>query len=520
MLNIGLVFLLVRSLSELIKPSLENSLKNGQERCLMAIILVALVSVAVTRPMHAQQANPPDGHSAVQSGEPHTAPPAEFGPSVGSERERLLLERINQLEQRLARLESQAAMKSACENSAFLQPAVMPVQQAAAPGTPSEPPRDQDAGVLEFFRDTTINLTVDGYYGFNFNRPVGRINLLRAYDVLSDNFSLNQASLVIERAPNVPAGRRFGARVDLQYGQATETLQGSAVNEPRPQVYRALFQAYGTYVVPVGRGLTVDFGKWASPLGFENNYTKDQINYARSYYFNFLPFYHFGFRANYEFSNRLSVLYGLVNGVQQSEGFNGFKSQALWVTIKPTKTVSWNVNYFTGIQSRDTQPALNPGLPSLPTQPGLSTAVIRPRLKGRLHILDTYASWKPNDKVTLAGEADYAINREQRTSQPSRVSGGAAYARYQFVPKFALAARAEYLSDRGGLFSGVTQALKETTLTADYNVANGFLIRGEWRRDFSNRPFFLTVLPDVLKKEQNTLTLGLVWWFGRKEGAW
>jgi hypothetical protein len=70
------------------------------------------------------------------------------------------------------------------------------------------------------------------------------------------------------------------------------------------------------------------------------------------------------------------------------------------------------------------------------------------------------------------------------------------------------------------LFSGVTQALKETTLTADYLLANGFLVRGEWRRDFSNRPFFLTDRPNVLKKEQNTATLGLIWWFGPHSGAW
>src|SRR5262245_37989597 len=114
----------------------------------------------------------------------------------------------------------------------------------------------------------TYGVALDTYYGYNFNRPIGRINLLRAYDVKSNNFSLNQANVVVESAPNLDAGRRFGGRLDLQYGQATETLQGSLVNEPRPWVYRNIFQAYGTYVLPVGSGLTIDFGKWASSLGF------------------------------------------------------------------------------------------------------------------------------------------------------------------------------------------------------------------------------------------------------------
>jgi hypothetical protein len=100
------------------------------------------------------------------------------------------------------------------------------------------------------------------------------------------------------------------------------------------------------------------------------------------------------------------------------------------------------------------------------------------------------------------------------------VSGGAAYARYQLTPKFALAGRGEYLSDRGGLFSGATQALKESTATTEYKLSDGFLARVEWRRDFSNQPFFLTSVPGQLKKEQNTATLGLIWWFGQKQGAW
>jgi len=341
--------------------------------------------------------------------------------------------------------------------------------------------------------------------------------LLRAYDVLSNSFSLNQATIVLERAPNLEAGRPYGVRVDLQYGQATETLQGSAVNEPRPQVYRPVFQAYGTYVIPVGTGLTVDFGKWASALGIENNYTKDQMNYSRSYLFNFLPFYHFGFRSSYNLSKRLNINYWVVNGVQQSEDLNGFKSQAVLLTMKLAGSLSWNVNYFEGIEQPDVQLALNPGVPEMATQPGLSINIIGHRPGRRLHIIDSYATWNANSKLTLAGEVDYVVHRSENGG--AHVTAGAAYARYQFTPKFALAGRGEYFPDWGGLFSGVTQFLRESTFTAEYRVTDGFLLRGEWRRDFSDHPFFLTRAPEILRKEQNTATLGLIWWLGRKEGA-
>lgn len=423
--------------------------------------------------------------------------------------------RINGLEEQLKQKRSMEAPSAALETAEL-----KPVVQIAGAGPSAQAATAAERSANDFLQGTTLNLTMDGYYAYNFNRPVGRVNLLRAYDVSSNSFSLNQATVILERAVDPAAGKRFGARLDLQYGQATEALQGNAANEPRPQAYRPVFQAYGTYVAPIGKGLTIDFGKFASAMGYEGNYSKDQFNYSRAYFFNFLPFYHMGFRNTYTVNDKLTLSYWLINGVQQTEDFNGFKSQVVQVIVKPAKTVQWNFIYHVGREQRDLQPALNPGLPTLPTQPGLSTTPIVPTPDGRFHLLDTYISWNASPKLTLVGEADYVINRQFENSAPAHVSGGAAYAHYQFTAKSAVAARAEYFSDRGGMFSGVTQALKETTLTYEYKLADGFLARFEWRRDFSNQPFFLTETPGQLKKEQNTATVGLVWWWGQKQGSW
>jgi hypothetical protein len=397
-------------------------------------------------------------------------------------------------------------------------------------GKSQEPPATStaltadDRKNLDFLRDTTINLGVDAYYAYNFNHPVGRVNLLRAYDVLSNNISLNQASVIFERAPNVSEGRRFGGRLDLQFGQATDTLQGNPANEPRPQIYRNIFQAYGTYIAPLGKGLTVDFGKWSSSLGVENNYTKDQMNYSRSYLFDFLPFYHMGVRASYPVNDRLTVNYWLVNGTNQAEATNAFKDELFGFVVKPRKTITWTANYYLGQEHPDRIP-VNPVGP-IPVQPGLSFQAIRPAPDGRLHIIDSYVSWQASRKLSAALEGDYVIERLWRnealgrSSAPSHVTAGAVYVRSELTPKVAVAGRAEYLSDRGGLFSGLTQALKETTATFDYKFGDGFLMRYEWRRDFSNQPTFLTDTQGAFSKEQTTATVGLIWWWGRKEGAW
>jgi uncharacterized coiled-coil protein SlyX len=249
---------------------------------------------------------------------------------------------VDQLQARVADLEARLKATALVENKAPPEP--LQTSPPAPPSPPSEPM--SVAG-------TTINFLVDGYYSYNFNAPIGRANRLRAYDVSSNSFSINQAALVLENAPDPDNGKRWGARLDLQWGQATQTLQGNTANEPRPDIYRDLFQAYGTFIAPLGKGLQVDFGKWSSSLGIEGNYTQDQMNYSRSYWFNFLPFYYTGVRTHYQFSDQFGVNYWVTNGTQQTEAFNGFKDQLGGVVLQPRKNVNWTVNYYFGQEHPD-----------------------------------------------------------------------------------------------------------------------------------------------------------------------
>ncbi len=394
-----------------------------------------------------------------------------------SARERQLLDRIEALEKRLAAVEA----------------------RVAPPPDPPRSPTGDSSSIPGFAAGTTMNVLLDGYYQYNFNNPIGRVNLLRAFDSSSNNFTLNQAAVAIERAADPAQGRRFGVRLDLMFGQATESLGGNPANEPRTAPYRNIFQAYGTYVVPLGTGLNVDFGRFASSLGMEGSFTKDQINYTRSLLFTALPFYHMGFRTSYKLSGSTTASWLLVNGLNQMEDFNGFKSNHFMLSSSLSKNLSWTGSYYVGRETPDR---------------------LGPRPDGRTHIADTYATLNATPKLTLAGEADYIVSRTYANSSPARLAGGAGYAKYQFAPKFSLAGRFEYLSDRGGYFSGATQSLKEGTVTAVYQPADGFQLRWELRHDRSNHPFFLTHTNGVLKQDQSTALMGLIWWFGGKQGAW
>jgi len=492
------------------------------------IILGALVLAGLVVPLRGQSMTSGTATAGVQGAAREQRVPQEVIQELEA-----MKKRIEELEARLKRdgrgVDADAASEAVAVPHA--EPSIRVGSTNPSPSSQAPPDsaalipteNSEDRKTLDFLRTTTLNLGLDTYYGYNFNNPVGRVNLLRAYDVLSNEFSLNQASVILERAPDVRAGRRWGARLDLQFGQATDTLQGNPSNEPRPEIYRNIFQAYATYVFPVGKGINLDFGKWGSPLGIEGNYTKDQINYSRSYWFNFLPFYHMGARVGIPLNDQFTVNYWIVNGTNQVEATNGFKDQLFGFTAKPHKGVTWTMNYYLGQEHPDRSVST---CGPIPVQPGLCFAAITPAPNGRTHIFDSYVNWQATPKLLFALEGDYFVTRvwanaaPGQSSAPAHTDGGAAYIQYQLTPKLALAGRAEYMSDRDALFSGISQALKENTITFDYKVADGLLMRYEWRHDFSNQPTFLSDVQGVLKKDQNTATLGLVWWWGRKEGSW
>ncbi len=264
-------------------------------------------------------------------------------------------------------------------------------------------------------------------------------------------------------------------------------------------MYRNVWQAYGTYVFDAGRGVQLDFGKFASILGFETNYAKDNNQFSRAYLFNFLPFYHSGVRLTLPVNDKLTLMYMLTNGVQQTEEFNNFKSNHIAAVVKPTGKIVWTINYYLGQEQADG---------NLPDGPN-----------GFFKVFDTYATFNATPKVGLGVDVNYVTNEVNRGDPSLSLQGTAVYARYQAAPQTAASLRYERLDDEG-LFGGVAQVLHEVTATVEHKFADGFLVRGEFRRDWSNEQFFTTRTPGALQAHQNTALVGLVWWFGNKTGTW
>lgn len=347
------------------------------------------------------------------------------------------------------------------------------------------------------WRNVLFGVTLEGYFEHNTNAPADRVNTLRAYDSRAGQFGLQQAAVLVELAPQPDAGRRFGLRFDLQFGQATESVQGSAANEPRPEVYRHVWQAYGSYVIPVGSGLQCDVGKFASNLGYESNYAKDNQAFSRAFLFAFLPFYHAGLRASYHVNDRLSLMGAIVNGIQQTEDFNDRTSTQLSVTTKPMSGVSWTASYYRGREQPDG---------GLPGGPG-----------GLFQVFDSYVSAPLGSRLSIALDVNRTTNAGWRREPAASLVGLAGYVSARVASATSVGLRYERLDDEE-LFAGVTQVLQEVTVTLEQRLADGLLLRAEFRRDWSNQDLF-PAETDVRRAQPTVLVAG-VWWFGNKSGIW
>jgi len=389
---------------------------------------------------------------------------------------------------------------------ALILSAGLTVPVAAQTAAPPERPEDADQPGTdpEPWRKIQFGATLEAYYQYNANEPPDRISLLRAYDTRANTFAIQQATVLAELAPAPDEGRRYGMRVDLMFGQATETVQGNPANEPRPDVYRHIWQAYGSYVFPVGRGLRTDFGKFASNLGFETNYAKDNDHFSRSYLFNFLPYYHSGLRTSLPVHDKVTLMYMLTNGIQQTEDFNDFKSNHFAAVLAPVTNVSWTVNYYFGQEQPD-------------ASTGSGEVVAR---DGWFRVFDTYVSWTPTPALGFGLDVNH-VTSEVESADPSRATTGlGAYARYRAAPEATFALRYERLDDEGN-FAGVDQLLQELTLTGEWKFADGFLARLELRRDWSDMPYFPgSGGAGDLRDHQDTILIGVVWWMGNKKGVW
>lgn len=330
---------------------------------------------------------------------------------------------------------------------------------------------------------------VDGYYSLNFNHPASRNNVIRNFDVKANQITLNFAKLTMEHTPDP-----VGFKLELAAGRGMEVFH--ATEPASSEVYKHLFQAYLSVKPKTWKGFQFDFGKFNTSAGAELTETHLNWNYSRSLLFTNGPYYHFGARASMPVNQYFTAGVQLVNGWNNVEDNNSAKTVGLTAALTTPK-FAWFNNYYFGNEKTD-------------ISDGVHVAA-----KGARHFYDTVLSFNPSGRVSGLINFDYGVDRNPG-ARSNAFYGISVAARAIGNDYFAISPRYDWYKDRDGFITTRSQTLQEFTLSGDLKMREGFLMRLEYRRDWSSVPFFDRGNELASARHQDTALVGFIVYFGPK----
>ena len=296
-----------------------------------------------------------------------------------TERERWLLDRVEQLEKRVAELESKSlpaasSTPSTASPSAATTPETMAIPAAAegpntAPvaaatttssSTAVKPPSEQTVGAgakpekaapFAFADFTWLNgnprtktvpldtpfftpeIRADVDYIYDFHHPKD--------DTISGSSEVFRANEVQVTQMGVGGDFHFDnvrARIMTQFGLYSQTTPRNDASYSRGQwnldgAYRYLSEAYGGYHFNALHGINVDAGIFMSYVGLFSYYNFDNWAYQPSYVSSNTPWFFNGVRVQIFPTDKLKIEPWFINGWQSYGRFNnrpGFGFQILW----------------------------------------------------------------------------------------------------------------------------------------------------------------------------------------------
>jgi Putative beta-barrel porin-2, OmpL-like. bbp2 len=388
--------------------------------------------------------------------------------------------------------------------------AAKPPEKAAetSPAPAPAPAPSPLAGITSVLGGVNLTGLADVYYGYNANHPTGTAAgnaVTEPFTPFVDQFGLNLVELQIDKP--VDKTTPLGFRVALGFGQAMTAINNASFhpNDSSNASTQYLKEGYLSYMAPLGKGLQLDFGKYVTSAGAEVIETNQNWNYSRSLLFYFaIPYYHFGARAKYTFNDKWSITGFANNGWNNILAPNSGKTGGFSLAWNATKKLSLTETYLAG-----------PGGPGFAGSNGNYN-----------NLTDTVLAYNPNAKLSLVANFDYDHQAKFGdgvtfgTGKAADYTGIAAYAKYAFNPKVAVAGRFEYFNDHDGLATSGVYApditapivhnhINEFTGTIERRFAGHLISRLEYRHDDSNQNFFQRGGPSFVKG-QTTVDAGLV----------
>ena len=381
------------------------------------------------------------------------------------------------------------APQPALEELAAAKPA------ASAPATVAyaEPSEEVPVGVTSS-GGQAISFTglLDTYYTHNTNGPADGQNTLYYTNPNATGFGLNQAKLEIDASGDGP----IGFRSDIWFGSGARLFREGLTGPGPLEDLIYVQQAYGYY--QFGNGAELDVGAFGTIAGLEVAESHLNWNYTRGILWAWNePFSHLGAKLSVPVSDSFTTTVMLVNGFDITQDNNTGKSYGVQGSFAPNDRFNTTLTWINGPEN------------DIGTSGWLKN--LSWNMYGGLH-----------ERFEVMANLDYIQANAAGDRATSWGMGG--YARVHLSDRTRLAYRIEFLDDTQARATGFEQNLRENTFTFEVQPVKDdprFLTRIEWRRDWTDIPFFGCTGgggcdSDGLSMSQNTFTVGFMWIFGPK----
>jgi len=329
-----------------------------------------------------------------------------------------------------------------------------------------------------------MSIYLQGGYTYNFENPDSQENEMRVFDHKANSFTLDLAQIQFMKDATMNG---VGYKFKLSAGETAKWIHSLGLGiksgqSPMDSDALDLTEAYIEYLAPLGKGLKFDFGKFVTYHGAEVIEARDNPNYSRSFLFNYaIPFTHTGLKVSYPFSDTFNVAIHIVNGWDNSDDNNKGKTVGLSVGYTPIEQIAMLFNLMSGPEKDNNN-------------------------HDNRFLFDWVGTIKPIKNLSFILNIDYA-KEENKGSEDSKWGGVAGVVKYDFNDRYSLSLRSEYFDDKQGVRTGTVQKLKEVTITHEIRIAQGLILRPEYRHDRSDKEVFKS----GTKKNQDTIALGVMY---------
>jgi hypothetical protein len=340
---------------------------------------------------------------------------------------------------------------------------------------------------------------VDVGYLRDFNEPSNHLFRSRGTAFHVNEWDLNMAGAYVKKKASEQS--RWGTELLVQGGADEEVFGFSAT---APNLAAAgwighLGLANVSYLAPVGTGLTVQGGIFASLVGYDSLYAKDNFNYTRPWGADFTPYLMMGINASYAVSDKATATAFVVNGYWHLADANRVPSSGGQLAYKVSPRVTVKQTVLAG-----------------PHQANTSLTFWRV-------LSDSIVEWR-GDRVIAAFEYQLSTERVDGAGNARAWWTSAQLPVHWAVRgRWSVSVRPEVAWDSTGRWTGAEQSIKALTTTLEYRApyrwANA-IVRLEHRVDDSRGAgggFFSggELSPGVvdLAPTQHLLILGLIFTF-------